>query len=131
MTRITETSDQWWKTAVIYSLDIETFFDSDGDGIGDIAGLVDRVDYLSELGVSCLWLMPFYPTPDRDDGYDVMDFYGVDERLGNHGDVVELIRTAKDRGMRVVTDLLINHTSDQHPWFKAARRSKTNKYRHT
>ena len=129
MSRITETSDQWWKTAVVYCLDIETFFDSDGDGVGDIAGVVERIDYLAELGVTCLWLMPFYPTPDRDDGYDVMDFYGVDERLGNHGDVVELIRTAKDRGMRVIADLLINHTSDQHPWFKAARRSKDSPYR--
>src|SRR5690554_326298 len=129
MTRLTETSDQWWKTAVIYCLDIETFFDSDGEGTGDVAGLVDRIDYLAELGVTCLWLMPFYPTPDRDDGYDVMDFYGVDPRLGNLGDVVELVRAAKDRGIRVIVDLLINHTSDQHPWFKAARRSKTNKYR--
>lgn len=129
MSRITETSDQWWKTAVIYCLDIETFFDSDGDGVGDVAGVVERIDYLAELGVTCLWLMPFYPTPDRDDGYDVTDFYGVDARLGTHGDVVELIRTAKDRGMRVIADLLINHTSDQHPWFKAARRSTDNPFR--
>jgi trehalose synthase len=129
MTRMTETSDQWWKTAVIYCLDVETFFDSDDDGVGDVSGLVDRIDYLAQLGVTCLWLMPFYPTPDRDDGYDVMDFYGVDPRLGSHGDVVELIRTAKDRGIRVIVDLLINHTSDQHPWFKAARRSKTNRFR--
>src|SRR5690606_15303727 len=106
-----------------------TYFDSDGDGICDIAGLVDRVDYLAQLGVTCLWLMPFYPSPDLDDGYDVTDFYGVDSRLGNHGDVVELIRTAKDRGMRVITDLLINHTSDQHPWFKAARRSRSSPFR--
>ncbi|NLF05482.1 MAG: trehalose synthase [Actinomycetales bacterium] len=126
---MTETSDQWWKTAVVYCLDIETFFDSDGDGTGDVAGLVDRIDYLAELGVTCLWLMPFYPTPDRDDGYDVMDFYGVDPRLGNLGDVVELVRTAKDRGIRVIVDLLINHTSDRHPWFKAARRSKDNPFR--
>ncbi|WP_448073751.1 alpha-amylase family protein [Georgenia yuyongxinii] len=127
--RMTETSDLWWKNAVIYCLDIETFFDSDGDGIGDIDGVAERIDYLAELGVTCLWLMPFYPTPDRDDGYDVTDYYGVDRRLGNHGDVVELIRTAKDRGMRVIADLLINHTSDQHPWFKQARRSKDNPYR--
>src|SRR5690606_36807255 len=90
-----------------------------------IAGIVGRVDDLAQLGVTCLWLMPFYPSPDLDDGYDVTDFYGVDSRLGNHGDVVELIRTAKDRGMRVITDLLINHTCDHHPWFRAARRTRS------
>ena len=84
--RITDTSDQWWKTAVVYCLDVETFFDSNGDGTGDFAGLAERIDYLAELGVTCLWLMPFYPTPDRDDGYDIVDFYGVDERLGSLGD---------------------------------------------
>jgi len=127
--RITDTSDLWWKNAVIYCLDVETFFDSDGDGVGDFAGLAQRVDYLSELGVTCLWLMPFYPTPGKDDGYDVSDFYGVDPRLGTHGEVVELVRTAKDRGLRVIVDLLVNHTSDQHPWFKEARKSKDNPYR--
>jgi len=96
--RIAETSDLWWKNAVIYCLDVETFFDDDGDGTGDFAGLTQRVDYLAALGVSCIWLMPFYPSPDRDDGYDVTDFYGVDHRLGTMGDLVEFIRTAKDRG---------------------------------
>ena len=93
--RITDTSDLWWKTAVVYCLDVETFLDWDGDGVGDFAGLAQRIDYLAELGVTCLWLMPFYPTPDRDDGYDITDFYGVDPRLGTHGDFVELIRTAQ------------------------------------
>ena len=88
---------------------------------GDLAGLAQRIDYLADLGVTCLWLMPFYPTPDRDDGYDITDFYGVDPRLGTHGDLVELIRTARDRGMRVIVDLVVNHTSDKHPWFRSAR----------
>jgi trehalose synthase len=127
--RATQTSDLWWKSAVIYCLDVETFLDTDGDGIGDLAGLAERIDYLAELGVNCLWLMPFYPSPDRDDGYDVKDFYGVDDKLGNHGQLVEVIRTAHDRGIRVITDLIINHTSDQHPWFRAARSSKNSKYR--
>ena len=127
--RMTETSDLWWKNAVVYCLDVETFFDSDDDGIGDFDGLSNRIDYLAELGVTCLWLMPFFPTADRDDGYDIKDFTAIDPRLGDFGDFVEMIRTAKDRGMRVVADLVINHTSDQHPWFKEARKSKDNPYR--
>ena len=127
--RITDTSDLWWKSAVIYCLDVETYMDGNDDGIGDFTGLARRIDYLADLGVTCLWLMPFYPTPDRDDGYDISDFYGIDPRLGNHGDFVEVIRTANDRGMRVIVDLVVNHTSDKHPWFVSARRSRTSAYR--
>ncbi|MBL7497090.1 alpha-amylase family protein [Frankia sp. CNm7] len=127
--RLARTADLWWKNAVIYCLDVETFFDSDGDGRGDFRGLCQRVDHLHELGVTCLWLMPFYPTPDRDDGYDITDFYGVDRRLGTHGDLVEFLRLARDRGMRVIVDLVVNHTSDQHPWFRAARSSPDSPYR--
>ena len=127
--RITETSDMWWKNAVVYCLDVETFLDSDGDGVGDLAGLAQRIDYLAQLGVTCLWLMPFYPSPQRDDGYDVTDMYGVDRRYGDPGHLVEVIRTAHDRGMRVIADLLVNHTSDKHPWFVSARRSMTSRYR--
>jgi len=127
--RLSQTGDLWWKNAVIYCLDVETFLDSDGDGRGDLRGLAQRVDYLDELSVTCIWLMPFYPTPDRDDGYDIIDFYGVDPRLGTHGDLVEFVRTARDRGMRVIADLVVNHTSDQHPWFQSARSSRESPYR--
>ncbi|WP_167051515.1 alpha-amylase family protein [Salinibacterium sp. ZJ77] len=119
--KITDTSDLWWKTAVVYCLDIETYMDWDGDGRGDIVGLTHRIDHLSNLGVTCLWLMPFYPTPGKDDGYDITDYYAVDPRLGDLGQFVELIRTANDRGMRVIVDLVANHTSDQHPWFRESR----------
>jgi trehalose synthase len=122
--RVSDTADLWWKNAVLYCLDVETFMDWDDDGSGDFPGLVQRLDHLVDLGVTCLWLMPFYPTAERDDGYDITDFYGVDPKLGTHGDLVELIRTAHDRGLRVIADLVVNHTSDQHPWFKESRRSK-------
>ena len=115
------TSDLWWKNAVVYCVDVETFLDSNGDGCGDLVGLTDRLDYLAGLGVSCLWLMPFYPSVQLDDGYDITDYYGVDERLGTPGDFVELIRTAADRGISVIADLVVNHSSDQHPWFQAGR----------
>jgi trehalose synthase len=127
--RITDTSDLWWKTAVIYCLDVQTFLDWDDDGQGDLAGLAQRIDYLADLGVTCLWLMPFYPTTNRDDGYDITDFYGVDPRYGTHGDFVEVVRTARDRGMRVIVDLVVNHTSDRHPWFKESRKSLESPFR--
>jgi maltose alpha-D-glucosyltransferase/alpha-amylase len=123
------TSDLWWKNAVVYCLDVETFFDSDGDGCGDFKGLTQRLDYLSGIGVSCVWLMPFYPSPRLDDGYDITDFFGVDPRLGTLGDFAEFIRTARDRGIRVIADLVMNHTSDQHPWFQSARSSPDSPYR--
>ena len=121
-------ADLWWKNAVVYCLDVETFYDSDGDGCGDFAGLTDRLDYLGGIGVSCVWLMPFYASPRLDDGYDISDFYGVDPRMGTHGDFVEFIRTARDRGIRVIADLVVNHTSSEHPWFQAARRDRDSVY---
>jgi glycosidase len=127
--RLTRTSDLWWRNAVIYCLDVETYQDSNGDGHGDFHGLIQRIDHLHRLGVTCVWLMPYYPSPDRDDGYDITDYYGVDARLGSHGGFVEFVRTARDRGMRVIADLVVNHTSDQHPWFQSACSSPDSPYR--
>ncbi len=121
--------DLWYKRAVIYALDVETFQDSNRDGIGDFQGLISRLDYLSTLGVTCLWLLPFYPTPNRDNGYDVMDYYNIDSRLGNLGDFALFIKEANERGMKVLVDLVINHTSDQHPWFQEARKDENSRYR--
>ena len=124
-----EAANEWYKDAVVYSVDVETFQDSDGDGIGDFRGLIDRLDYLDGLGVDCLWLLPFYPTPNRDNGYDVKDHYGVDPRLGDLGDLVAFVDAANARGIRVIADLVVNHTSVQHPWFQEARQDPDSKYR--
>lgn len=113
--------DLWYKNAVIYNLDVETFADANGDGIGDFEGLTARLDYLAGLNINCVWLLPFYPSPNRDNGYDVTDFYGVDHRLGTLGDFVEFTHQAHERGIRVLVDLVVNHTSIDHPWFQAAR----------
>ncbi|NJR25036.1 MAG: trehalose synthase [Richelia sp. CSU_2_1] len=121
--------DLWYKNAIIYSLDVETFMDSNGDGVGDFQGLSNRLDYLSGLGITCLWLLPFYPSPNRDNGYDVTDYYNIDPRLGTLGDFVEFMHQAGERGIRVVIDLVVNHTSNQHPWFLAAKSDKNSKYR--
>jgi trehalose synthase len=121
--RLDQVSDQWWKDAVVYCLDVRAFLDTDGDGVGDLNGVIRRMDHMAELGVTCLWLMPFQPSPCRDGGYDISDYYGVDPRLGTLGDFVELVRAANDRGLRVISDLVVNHTSDQHPWFRESRSS--------
>jgi maltose alpha-D-glucosyltransferase/alpha-amylase len=122
-------SDRWYEKAVIYCLDIDTFADSDGDGCGDIRGLIGRLDYLARLGVTCLWLNPIHPSPDRDDGYDVADFYNVHPKFGNLGDFAELLHQAGNRGLKVIIDLVVNHTSDQHPWFQSARSDPASPYR--
>jgi len=113
--------DLWFKNAVIYSLSLETFMDGNGDGCGDFEGLMRRLDYLESLGIDAIWLGPFQPSPNRDNGYDISDFYGVDPRYGSSGDFVEFMKRAESRGIRVLIDLVVNHTSDRHPWFQEGR----------
>ena len=127
--RASRAADLWWRVASIYCVDVEKYADSDGDGIGDFRGLTERIEHLDRLGVTCIWLMPFYPTANRDDGYDITDYYAIDPRLGTLGDFVEFMRTARHHGMRVIADLVVNHTSDQHPWFKASKSSRDDAYR--
>ncbi|MEN3304178.1 MAG: maltose alpha-D-glucosyltransferase / alpha-amylase [Micromonosporaceae bacterium] len=122
-------SEHWYDKAFIYCLDVETFADSNDDGIGDFRGLLGRLDYLYRLGVTCLWLNPIHPSPRRDAGYDVADYYGVDPRLGSLGDFAELLHQADNRGIRVMIDLVLNHTSDEHPWFRSACSSPDSPYR--
>src|SRR5690606_13824442 len=109
--------------AILYELRIRSYYDSDGDGIGDIRGLTSRLDYLQDLGVTAIWLLPFYPSPLRDDGYDIADYKDVHTQCGPLRDFTELLREAHARGLKVVTELVLNHTSAQHPWFQRARRS--------
>jgi maltose alpha-D-glucosyltransferase/alpha-amylase len=122
-------SERWYDEAVVYCLHVESYQDSNEDGYGDILGLIGRLDYLTRLGVTCLWLNPIHPSPWRDGGYDVADFYGVDPRLGSLGDFAELLHQASNRGIKVIIDLVVNHTSDEHPWFQEARRSPDSRYR--
>src|SRR4051812_16699266 len=114
-------SDLWYKNAVIYNCDVRTYLDANGDGVGDFRGLTRRLDYLAGLGISAIWLLPFQPSPWRDDGYDITDHYGVDPAFGDLGDFVRFVEHARDRGLRVLIDLVLNHTSNEHPWFQAAR----------
>jgi maltose alpha-D-glucosyltransferase / alpha-amylase len=122
-------NDLWYKNAVVYCLSVGTFMDANGDGIGDFAGLMRRLDYLQGLGVTAIWLMPFQSSPCRDAGYDISNYYAVDPRYGTLGDFVEFTHGARQRGIRVIIDLVVNHTSDQHPWFREARRDPGSKYR--
>ena len=113
----------WYKDAIIYELHVKAFMDSNRDGYGDFAGLTQRLDYLESLGITCVWLLPFYPSPLKDDGYDIADYEGIHPRYGTLDDVKRFIQEAHRRSLKVITELVINHTSDQHPWFQRARRA--------
>ena len=119
----TAVDELWYKDAIIYQLHVKAFFDSNNDGMGDFAGLTEKLDYLQDLGVTTLWLLPFYPSPGRDDGYDIGDYGDINPDFGTMKDFRRFIQEAKKRGLRVIIELVVNHTSDQHPWFKRARRS--------
>jgi maltose alpha-D-glucosyltransferase / alpha-amylase len=123
------TDSLWYKDAVLYELHVKTFCDGNGDGIGDFVGLTSKLDYLQDLGVDCLWLLPFYPSPLRDDGYDIADYYNIHPDYGTLDDFKRFMDEAHKRGMRVIADLVVNHTSDAHPWFQAARSDRNSPYR--
>ncbi|HTT80688.1 MAG TPA: maltose alpha-D-glucosyltransferase [Stellaceae bacterium] len=114
---------QWYKDAIIYQLHVKAFFDANNDGVGDLQGLSQKLDYLQDLGVTALWLLPFYPSPLRDDGYDIADYKSIHSAYGHMGDFKALVRAAHRRKLRIITELVVNHTSDQHPWFQRARRA--------
>src|SRR5215472_6197291 len=120
---ITSVDALWYKDAIIYELHVKTFCDSDGDGMGDFRGLMEKLDYLQELGVTAIWLLPFYPSPMRDDGYDIADYFDVNPNFGTLDDFRAFLDAAHDRNLRVITELVINHTSDQNPWFQKSRRA--------
>jgi maltose alpha-D-glucosyltransferase/alpha-amylase len=118
----------WYKDAVFYELNVRAFFDSNADGIGDLPGLTQKLDYLKDLGVDAIWLLPIYPSPLKDDGYDIADYFGIHPDYGSLEDFKTLIKSAHQLGLRVITDLVLNHTSDQHPWFQSARKGPDNPY---
>ena len=118
---IDRTDTLWYRDAIIYQLHVKSFFDSDNDGVGDFQGLTQKLDYVRDLGASAIWVMPFYPSPLRDDGYDISDYRGINPSYGTMRDFRIFVREAHQRGLRVITELVINHTSDLHPWFKRAR----------
>jgi len=128
---IQQSSDEtapWYKTSIIYNIDVDTYKDSDNDGKGDFKGLTQKLDYLKWLGIDVIWLSPFHPTPDKDDGYDVADYYKIDKRLGTKADFDMFIKEAKKRNIKVIMDLVLNHTSTSHPWFQQARKDTSSRY---
>lgn len=121
--------EKWWQSSVVYQIYPRSFQDSNGDGIGDIAGITSRLEYLEKLGIDVIWLSPVYKSPNDDNGYDISDYEAILPEFGTMADMNELIREAKQRGIQIIMDLVVNHTSDEHPWFKEAKKSKTNPYR--
>ncbi len=126
MTEIDRGDERWYQRAVFYEVSVRSFFDANGDGTGDIQGLIEKLDYVSWLGVDCLWLLPFYSSPLRDGGYDISDYFTILPEYGKLGDAVRLIEEAHKRGIRIIADLVVNHTSDQHPWFQESRQDQDN-----
>lgn len=120
---------KWWKEAVVYQIYTKSFYDSNGDGIGDLQGIIQKLDYIQKLGVTVIWLNPIYKSPDVDNGYDISDYQSIDERYGTLDDFKELLEKAHARGIRLIMDMVLNHTSDEHHWFKESRKSKENRYR--
>ncbi len=121
--------DQWWKNAVGYQIYPRSFKDSNGDGIGDLQGIIEKLPYLKELGVDFLWLNPIYTSPNVDNGYDIADYQGIQPEFGTMEDFQELLDQAHQLGLKIILDLVVNHTSDQHPWFVEAKKSLDNPYR--
>lgn len=119
-------SATWWKQSVVYQIYPRSFQDSNGDGIGDLRGIIQRIPYLEYLGIDVLWICPMYASPNDDNGYDISDYLAIDPQYGSMADMLELIRTARIHGMRILLDLVVNHTSDEHPWFVESRSSKIN-----
>jgi maltose alpha-D-glucosyltransferase / alpha-amylase len=126
VSEIDRADERWFQRAVFYEVSVRSFFDANGDGTGDLQGLIEKLDYLSWLGVDCLWLLPFYSSPLRDGGYDISDFFTILPEYGKLGDAVRLMEEAHRRGIRIIADLVVNHTSDQHPWFQESRQSRDN-----
>jgi maltose alpha-D-glucosyltransferase/alpha-amylase len=116
----------WYKDVIFYELPVKSYSDANGDGIGDLTGLMSRLDHLVSLGVGCIWLLPMYPSPFRDDGYDISNYYSIHPSYGTLDDFRAFLNAAHERGMRVITELVLNHTSDQHPWFRESRSSPDN-----
>ena len=120
---------KWWKEAVVYQIYPRSFMDSNGDGIGDIQGIISKLDYLKELGIDVIWICPIYKSPNDDNGYDISDYQGIMDEFGTMEDFDQLLKEVHDKGMKLIMDLVINHTSDEHPWFIESRSSKNNPYR--
>ncbi|HEX2980468.1 MAG TPA: alpha-amylase family glycosyl hydrolase, partial [Anaerolineaceae bacterium] len=119
----------WWRDGIIYQIYPRSFADQNGDGLGDLPGITAHLDYIADLGIDAIWLSPIYPSPDADFGYDVSNYVDIDPRFGTLADFDELVAQAHRRNIHIVLDLVLNHTSDQHPWFQASRSSKDNPYR--